>query len=785
MNAKNKFIWVFGENLGATSNNNSYYFWKHVVNIKDNIDKYIVFEKNDSTQKTYDTLSAHEKKFVLWKNTKKHYEKFYDADLFFVTLSYKDITPDKFLIKNMELQLKKPLIYLQHGTIGMKKVYYEGNTYWNNMFRFFIYTDDEFKYLRKHNNFADYQLYNARYHPRYGELLRKDEKYSDKNQILWFITWREYFGNNGATDLFKSHIKSVVESEKLRNYLQDNNTTLKICVHQFFNANTLKDINKYVKKGLVEIVHPGQVDVMDELCKSKLLITDYSSVAYDFTFLNRPSILFQPDIEIYMEEREFYCELEELESFNTSKPQELVDKIVNEDYEINPFFKKSFAQKIDYESIKNDIHIDKIYSDFKNIQENKITFIGMNFYDATSMTNKVMILAEDLLKKEYLVDLISLERPKKLKYKIPYGLNVTSVNIEEDPSRKNKINKKIHKPISSYSHLELDSNKGKLHPYTGYYLNKLMKNIRTNTLISTRESIHLFIDKCKSPYVQNKLFIRNPYDFDGENGLKLMDEVKKIDLDKSIFISPKDISLFEQKTALTVKNPHILKNHFITDNHIYDLIDLNSDLLDENLHPVEIDEDILKEDEELKKEYLPLINSYISKKEKYNGMSLVELNSENMDEIKSIIDFGNYLKDKNIENISLDVFGEGNYSDEFLDLIEENDLFGLIRYRGLYYNPVSCVRRHDFLVSFSKNPRFNTPYLMGVLNYKKVFCQKNEITCELMKDIPNSYIESLDKLTEDINNISDISLKDLRENYITLYNKHYGPEIAEDLLDLI
>ena len=38
------FIWLFGENLAATSNNNSYYFWKQVVRRRDGIDKYIVLE---------------------------------------------------------------------------------------------------------------------------------------------------------------------------------------------------------------------------------------------------------------------------------------------------------------------------------------------------------------------------------------------------------------------------------------------------------------------------------------------------------------------------------------------------------------------------------------------------------------------------------------------------------------------------------------------------------------------------------------------------------------------
>ena len=65
----NNYIWVFGENLGLTANSNSYHLWKYAVNIKDNIEKYLVLDKNDSTSKIYKTLSKHEQKFVLWKNS--------------------------------------------------------------------------------------------------------------------------------------------------------------------------------------------------------------------------------------------------------------------------------------------------------------------------------------------------------------------------------------------------------------------------------------------------------------------------------------------------------------------------------------------------------------------------------------------------------------------------------------------------------------------------------------------------------------------------------------------
>jgi len=60
-NSMNKYIWLFGENLGNTHNNNSYYFWKHVVGRNDNIDKYFVLNKTKENIEFYNCLEAKEK----------------------------------------------------------------------------------------------------------------------------------------------------------------------------------------------------------------------------------------------------------------------------------------------------------------------------------------------------------------------------------------------------------------------------------------------------------------------------------------------------------------------------------------------------------------------------------------------------------------------------------------------------------------------------------------------------------------------------------------------------
>ena len=136
---KKDYIWLFGENNSLTCNNNSFYFWDQVENNKDDIQKYFILQKNKYNKEAVKKLDKSKRKNIVWKNSIKHYLLYKNADMFLVTLSYKDVSPDKVLWKEIKPHPIKPVIYLQHGTIGMKRIGYTGKYYNNNMFRFFMY----------------------------------------------------------------------------------------------------------------------------------------------------------------------------------------------------------------------------------------------------------------------------------------------------------------------------------------------------------------------------------------------------------------------------------------------------------------------------------------------------------------------------------------------------------------------------------------------------------------------------------------------------------------------
>ena len=740
---RNNYIWIFGENNGNTANNNSYYFWKNVVDIDDGIDKYFILKKTSNNKKKYNTLNKRQKKFIVWKNSIKHYKLIQNADMLFVTLSYLDVYPTKVLNYKLNLKINAPVIYLQHGTLGIKKIGYKGNGYNNNFFRFCIYNKSIIETYKKENDFRDYQIYYSPYLPRYTKLLELEDKIKDKNQILWFITWRDYFKDKNDATIFLHYFKKVITSSTLTDYLEKNNLTFKVCVHSFFEDKYLKDIYPLINSKRIIIEKQDDINVMLELSKSKLLITDYSSIGFDFTFLNKPVLFFQPDIDFYLKDRELYCDVQELMKYNFKTSKELINKIVSEDYELNNFYKKRLPENIDYDYVRKGKHIIKMYNDFSKIQLNKITFLGYNFSGVGGTISATKALAEGLLEKNYLVQLLSLKHTK-LVTDMPYGLNFKYIYSNTTKSKKIRLLRAMYKYRKHYKYIECDCNKKFLNPYSGYGLCNLLKKIKTNTLVSTRESLHLFLKDCASDKVKNKIYFFHTANKTLEEHFPgVLEELSKNRISKAIFVTEENMKDYKLKSNYSNYDKFTIIGNALEGSNTLNINNIKA----------------------------------LQNKDKYSGVYLLRISKDRKDDIQNLINFGNYLKSHNIKNISIDVFGSGDYVDDFLDLIDDNDLYNYINYKGITYNIKNTLNKYDVLIDFSINNSFGMTYIEAILNGKKVFCMENTGSKEVLKNIPNSYITSYKDLCKKINSLKHLTKEELINNYLEI-DKLYSRDVV-------
>ena len=197
-----------------------------------------------------------------------------------------------------------------------------------------------------------------------NDILRKLNKRGividpSKKIILYAPTWRGKNVNSIKRDA-KEHLhiqNALSETIDMEKY------QILIKLHQF-TYKTLsaqeKNSGKYV---------PQSVDTNELLSVVDILISDYSSIFFDFFVTDRPILFYIPDLNKYSIERGIYFKLEELPGPATSDLNELCEFINNieqakVDYKQNHTQMKSWACKYDDGNVSHRV----VETVFKNVQ---------------------------------------------------------------------------------------------------------------------------------------------------------------------------------------------------------------------------------------------------------------------------------------------------------------------------------------------------------------------------------------------------------------------------------
>ena len=738
----NNYIWIFGENRAESACENSFNFWKYCLSQDDGIDGYLVLKKNEHTSKVYDSLSKKERDHVLWHNSKSHKKVFDNADMCYISDSFEDVCPTKGRFRPKKYPIEKPLIFLQKDTNSIFNSRFTGESQNNNIFRFCVYDKENLEIFKQKNNFKDYQLRYVKFPLKFdSDFISQDESTTEKNLLIWAVEWRYY---ESIRSSFIDNLVNVLHSSELNSYLKKNNLTLKVYLHRYYKKELFKQVydceNEFIK-----IIDTNVVSTED-IIHSQLLITDYSSYAYDFTLIGRPVILYQPDFDFVKSKHQFL--IDENELFNIKDSSELISAIVNEKEVANPVLE---MWDDDIYDVKSDDHLNELYEYFLEKQENKITFIGYNFFGVGGTVSATKALSEGLMQKDCFVELYSILKTNSRNSK-PYGINFTHAFYRHTISVREKVKYKLFKLTRRYGYIGYEENVDGLNPYSNYHLKRTLKNIKSKTVVSTRESLHLYLDDCRSDFIKDKIyFFHAPADTLDVMYPGLIKELKKKTFEKAIFVTESNRQALKDLLDYSGYNNYIIIGNALEQVKVIPREDIHA----------------------------------VPKKDKYVGIYLLRLSRDRIDDLNNLIEFAKHLKKKNVTNIVIDVFGGGNYVEDFMDIVYANNLDNIINYRGKTNNPFGEIKNHDFMADFTLNHSFGMIYIEGVLGGRKVFCMENQGSLEVMEGIDNTYIESFDWLVDQINNISDISEDELKENYDIISSKFSQKAVSEKFLDFL
>lgn len=140
----------------------------------------------------------------------------------------------------------------------------------------------------------------------------------DKKIILYAPTWRDNQHTSGVGYTYKTEVDFDYLKEKL------GDEYIILFRAHYFVANSF-DFDKY--KGFVYNV--SDYDDINELyIIGDMLITDYSSVFFDYSILKRPMLFYMYDLDEYQHElRDFYFDIEELPGPIVKTEDELIKAI--------------------------------------------------------------------------------------------------------------------------------------------------------------------------------------------------------------------------------------------------------------------------------------------------------------------------------------------------------------------------------------------------------------------------------------------------------------------------
>ena len=338
---KHKGLWLIGERP-EEARDNGYWLYKWILENKPETNVRFVLSR-----KSVDYKKMPRKDLIIEPGSAKHYI-YYILCSYSISTHMHGVSPGKsFCIPFLPFMRKKKTIFLQHGIIkdlvqlrgGLdaiiasseveKKMIVKANpNYKNNIYITGLCRYDQLEDLsNKENEKLILIMPTFRKWLRdIGRLKNADETF---RQTGYFKTWNSFLNNN--------YLQNILEKEKLKIIFFPHNEIQKLA-HNF-----------KTKSDRIKIGKPGEFDVQDLLKKTSILITDYSSVFFDFVYMEKPVIFYQFDHE------EFFSK----HYPSSGKPYPFGDIFVDEENlikEILATIKRGYSMRIQYEKDAEDFY---------------------------------------------------------------------------------------------------------------------------------------------------------------------------------------------------------------------------------------------------------------------------------------------------------------------------------------------------------------------------------------------------------------------------------------------
>lgn len=361
----NKKIWLVHEKFSETAQDNAFYFFKYCYeNHPDKLVYYVIKEDSADYKKTMPYKDR-----VLSFMSFKH---------LLLLLASKVIISSEAKGHGYAWRVSRGVIrqvlnaknyvFLQHGVLGLKKVDSTFNYLSGNSAEVFIVSSEfEKNIVKNYFGYPESHIFVTGL-ARWDYLVDKSNaKPENERAILLMPTWRSWLEEVEesqflSSDYYKAY-SELLNSERLGKLLETYSIYLNFYVHPKFMpyVQQFSSMHKNVK-----VIKFGEKSLNELLMEADLLITDYSSVAWEMVYQKKPVLFYHFDLNKYMNLQGSYLNLRDnLIGRATYTADELMVQI--ERYAVNSFkeeekFSNKRAQHFTYIDKNNSERIFNVIS---------------------------------------------------------------------------------------------------------------------------------------------------------------------------------------------------------------------------------------------------------------------------------------------------------------------------------------------------------------------------------------------------------------------------------------
>lgn len=349
---RKKNYWLIGGHLGQIYDDNSKAFFEFLIENKKNQEVFWVLNKGSLADK-----NNKYRENIIYRGTIKGFLYCFRSQCVIVSHSFADVMP---IFYRLKARFNIKALFLFHGIYGLKKASSSGREHYS-YFDIINAVGDFEKMIKVNYLGINEDKIKIMGLPRYDNLYNK--RVCNGNIMIMF-TWREYITEKGENDEYFKKIKSLLTNKQLLDYLKKNNVSINVVLHSFVHK--YYSFIKELESDNIRIL-PKDINIQSELINNSLLVTDYSSVAWDFAYMNKPVVFYQFDLEEYLQERGSYLDMKKDlfgdVVYNESKLIDIIKYYVDCNFEIN--FKKH-SKLNNYIKYKDDRNCERVYQEIIN-----------------------------------------------------------------------------------------------------------------------------------------------------------------------------------------------------------------------------------------------------------------------------------------------------------------------------------------------------------------------------------------------------------------------------------